>query len=115
MILSLHLVELPPSATFAALRPRPAPAKRAGLIWWQKTAAVPLAAGIFPPPRPTGLAVTAAWTDDAALDDFLANDRSRSHSAPAGARASSRSAPSATGRSSPSCTNREHRSTTASR
>lgn len=74
MILSFHLVELSPSATLAALRTRPAPAKTAGLIWWQKAAAVPLAAGIFPPPRPTGLAVTAAWTDDAALDNFLATD-----------------------------------------
>lgn len=71
VILSIDLIDGGPSATLRALRARPRAASVPGLVWAQTALTVPLAAGLFPPPRPTGAARIAAWTGDAALDAFL--------------------------------------------
>ena len=43
-------------------------------MWAQTAVTVPLAAGLVPPPRFTGVGLIAAWADDAGVDHFLAHD-----------------------------------------
>src|SRR3954469_18803146 len=69
MILSVHLA---PLRTRPALRALRTPVAAPGLLWGESLAAVPLAAPLFPPPRPLGVGLVAAWEDDGALDDSLA-------------------------------------------
>ena len=76
MILSVHLARTGPRDAVSVLRRRLAPDGVPGLIWAQAAVTVPLAAGVLPPPRPTGVGLIAAWSGDEALDDFLERDPS---------------------------------------
>lgn len=73
MILSVHLVEAGPRDVLRALRDQRRVEQAPGLRWVQIAAAVPLGAGVVPPPKPDGAALVAAWDDDAALDAFEAS------------------------------------------
>ena len=43
-------------------------------MWAETAATVPLASSLSRPPRPTGAGLIAAWSDDRALDEFLAQN-----------------------------------------
>lgn len=73
MILSIHLAELAPRAALSVLRGRLRAPDVPGLVWARTAATVPLGTGPFSPPRPDGVGLIAAWTGDAALDEFLAH------------------------------------------
>jgi hypothetical protein len=79
MILSIHLIELSPRHAVPIARAGRRSRRIPGRIWAQAAFTVPLAAGVFPPPRPTGVALIGAWADDRALDRFLADDPLAAH------------------------------------
>lgn len=70
MILSVHIAPVRPGALPAVLRARPS---SPGLRWGTTAITAPLGGG-FPPPRPTGVSLIAAWDGDEALDRFLSDD-----------------------------------------
>lgn len=74
MILSVHLAEPARRASLAVMQAHPERSGAPGLVWAQTAVTVPLAAGLLPPPRPTGVGLVAAWADDAGVDHFLAHD-----------------------------------------
>lgn len=71
MILSVHLAEVGLGGALAVLRGPPKRGEVAGLRWAQAGATVPLAAKA---PHPNGVALMAAWADNAAFDDFLSGN-----------------------------------------
>lgn len=74
MIFSVHLHAAPAREALSPPQ-RPAPgAHAAGLLWAQEAIALPLGGGLRHPPLPTGRALLAAWSEDAALDLALRRD-----------------------------------------
>lgn len=68
-LLSMQLVEGGPRVAMPVLRNRPRPSEVTGMTWAQTLLTAPLPARF--PPRPHGAALLAAWSDEAALDEFL--------------------------------------------
>ncbi len=73
MVCSIHLADIGVARTLSALRRRPRPSRVPGLLWADAMVAASLGAGL-PRPRPGRVALLSAWSDDAALDRFLATN-----------------------------------------
>jgi hypothetical protein len=74
MILSVHLADVTRRRALSALRRGLKPASTAGLRYADVAIAAPLSAGLLPHPTLTRIGLIAAWSDDAALEEFLAGD-----------------------------------------
>ncbi|HET6637042.1 MAG TPA: spheroidene monooxygenase [Streptomyces sp.] len=66
--MSVHLARTGVREAFAALRRRPDPAAVDGLRYAEAWLTTPLRTGALPSTKVTGVALLAAWSDDAALD-----------------------------------------------
>jgi hypothetical protein len=74
MIASVHLAELGVRGALLAQRKRPRPGAVAGLLYAELTVTAALSPRLLPAPNPGRVGLIAAWEDDSALDEFLAND-----------------------------------------
>lgn len=70
MIVSVHLADVGPRAALKALRRPPAPTDVPGLTYAETVTTAPLGRGLLPAPRLGRVGMIAAWSDDAALDEF---------------------------------------------
>jgi hypothetical protein len=73
MVTSVHLAEVGPAAALRLLRRPPAVGEVPGLTYAVTLALAPLGPALLPKPKPGRVGLLAAWTDDAALDAFLAD------------------------------------------
>ena len=73
MVTSVHLADVGPSAALRLLRRPPAVGEVPGLTYAETLALAPLGPALLPRPKPGRVGLVAAWTDDAALDAFLAD------------------------------------------
>lgn len=74
MLASLHLADVGPWRAPAVLGRTPRPARTPGLVYADVLSAARLGGGVLPRPQPGRVALFAVWSDDAALDRFLADD-----------------------------------------
>ncbi|MEA2128140.1 MAG: hypothetical protein QOJ85_1031 [Solirubrobacteraceae bacterium] len=74
MLASLHLADVGRLRALAILRRPPAPTRTPGLVYADLLGAARLGAGLLPRPHPGRVALFAVWSDEAALDRFLAAD-----------------------------------------
>jgi len=72
MIVSVHLADVGFAAPGVLCR-RPRPSKASGLLYAETTITAPLSKSLLPAPRLGQVGLIAAWEDDGALDDFLAD------------------------------------------
>lgn len=75
MILSIHLADVGLAAAPGILRCKPDPSEVKGLLYAETTITAPLSRKVLPTPRLGRVGLIAAWDDDAAVDEFSANDR----------------------------------------
>lgn len=73
MILSAHIAEVGMRKALAALRSRPSPTAIDGLRWAETWLTSPLRTGLLPSTDVDGVALIAAWEDDAALERFTSH------------------------------------------
>lgn len=73
MIASVHLADVGPRTALRLLRTTPDPAAVPGLRYLETTTTAPLGGHLLPKPTPGRVGLIAAWDDERALDDFLAN------------------------------------------
>ena len=73
MVTSVHLADIGPAAALRLLRRPPAVGEVPGLTYAETLALAPLGPALLPKPKPGRVGLVAAWTDDAALDAFLAD------------------------------------------
>lgn len=70
MIVSVHIADVGPLRALSMLRRKLEPTAVSGLKYAELTIAAPLRTGRIVAPQPGRVGLIAAWTDDAALDEF---------------------------------------------